>query len=184
MKKFWTIPLSLVLCSLFLLISGCGDFADVKENPSTAQASPVAKNIPTFSAKTISGAPVTNEIFAAKKITIVNIWGTFCPPCIAEMPELGEMARALPDDAQIIGLVCDATEDSPQQIQKAIQITQEAGADFVNIVPDAALLKFMENVEAVPTTIFVNSKGEVVGKAVIGADVEGYKDELKKLLNQ
>ena len=41
----------------------------------------------------------------------------------------------------------------------------------------------MENVEAVPTTIFINSKGEVIGEAIIGANVKGYKDELEKLLN-
>ncbi|MBQ7453573.1 MAG: TlpA family protein disulfide reductase [Selenomonadaceae bacterium] len=165
-----------------ILFSGCGDNSATGDNsPSVAQASPVAKNVPNFSAKTINGETVTNEIFAAKKITVVNIWGTFCPPCIGEMPELGEMARTLPADAQIIGLVCDASENSAQ-IQKALQITKEAGANFVNIVPDEQLMKFIENVEAVPTTIFVNSKGEVVGTAVIGANVEAYKDELKKLL--
>ena len=159
------------ICAACLLMTGCGDEAHVHETSSTAQASPVAKNIPNF----------TNEIFAAKKISVVNIWGTFCPPCIGEMPELGEMARNLPADAQLIGLVCDASEESAQ-IQKAIQITQEAKANFVNIIPDAQLMHFMENVEAVPTTIFVNSKGEVVGKAIIGADVEAYKNELEKLL--
>ncbi|MBQ3451778.1 MAG: TlpA family protein disulfide reductase [Selenomonadaceae bacterium] len=150
---------------------------------SVVQASPVAKNIPNFSAKTIKGEVVTNEIFAAKKITVVNIWGTFCPPCIGEMPEMGEFARSMPADAQLIGLICDASEGS-QQMKKALQITQEAHADFVNIIPDEQLLKFMEGVEAVPTTIFVNSKGEVVGEAIIGANVEAYKDELKKLLKQ
>ena len=112
----------------------------------------------------------------------MNIWGTFCPPCIAEMPELGEMARTLPQDAQIIGLVCDAKENSVQ-VQRAQEILQEANAGFVNIIPDEQLMKFMENVEAVPTTIFINSNGEVVGKAIIGANVKGYKDELEKLLN-
>ena len=87
----------------------------------------------------------------------------------------------MPADAQIIGLVCDASENSTQ-VQRAQKITQQAGADFVNIIPDAQLMKFMENVEAVPTTIFVNSKGEVVGKAIIGADLKGYKNELEKLL--
>ena len=164
------------------MFSGCiDDSADVNDSSKAAQASPVAKNVPNFSAKTIKGETVTNEIFAAKKITMVNIWGTFCPPCIAEMPELGEMARSMPADAQLIGLICDASDGS-QQIQKALQITKEAGADFVNIIPDEQLMNFMENVEAVPTTIFVNSKGEVVGKAVIGADLDAYKDELKKLL--
>ncbi len=171
-----------LLLLMILMVSGCSDDSAADDNsPQSAQASPVAKTVPNFSAKTITGETVTNEIFASKKITVVNIWGTFCPPCIAEMPELGEMARNLPPDAQIIGLVIDATENSPQ-IQKAVQITQEAKADFVNVVPDENLLKFMDGVEAVPTTIFVNGKGEVVGKAIIGANVEGYKDELEKLL--
>lgn len=166
-----------------ILITGCGgNSADNSKPIETAQASPVAKTVPTFNAKTISGEPVSNEIFAAKKITVVNIWGTFCPPCIAEMPDLGEMARTLPADAQIIGIVCDATADTPDRIQKAQEITRKANADFVNIVPDEKLLRFLENVDAVPTTIFVNSKGEVVGKAIIGADVKGYKDELANLL--
>lgn len=171
------------LLMMTLLFSGCtSDSADDSGDSSkAAQASPVAKNVPEFSTKTIDGETVTNEIFAAKKITVVNIWGTFCPPCIAEMPDLAEMARNLPDDAQLIGLVCDASENS-MQVQRAQEITQQAGADFVNIVPDEQLLKFMSDVEAVPTTIFVNSKGEVVGKAIIGADVKGYKAELEKLL--
>ena len=172
------------ICAVVLLMSGCGgDSAETnKITPNIAQASPVASVVPNFTAKTIAGETVTNKIFAAKKITVVNIWGTFCPPCIAEMPELGEMARTLPADAQVIGLICDASEDSDHQIQKALKITKEANADFVNIVPDVQLLKFMENVEAVPTTIFVNSKGEVVGEAIIGANVKAYKDELEKLL--
>ena len=173
------------LLTAAFLFSGCTDdsAATYDNSTKTAQASSVAKTVPNVSAKTIKGEPVTKEIFAAKKITVVNIWGTFCPPCIAEMPELGEMARSMPAGAQIIGLVCDASEQS-QQIQKALQITKEAGADFVNIVPDENLMKFMENVEAVPTTIFVNSRGEVVGKAVIGANVGEYKSELARLLNE
>ena len=177
-RKIFT---AIFMCAAILL-SGCFDSADKDDFPNNAQASPVAKNIPHFTAKTIDGESVTEEIFAAKKITVVNIWGTFCPPCIAEMPELGEMARTLPQDAQVIGLICDATENSVQ-IQRAQEILQEANADFVNIIPDAQLMKFMENVEAVPTTIFINSTGEVVGKAIIGANVKGYKDELEKLLN-
>jgi len=180
LKKFF----SVLLISAAFLIGGCqDDSAEVNDNPSSAQASPVASNIPTFTTTTVTGETVTNEIFAAKKITIVNIWGTFCPPCIAEMPELGEMARNLPADAQIIGLVCDASENSVQ-IQRAQKILQEANADFVNIIPNEQLIKFTENVEAVPTTIFINSKGEVVGTAIIGANVEGYKDELQKLLKK
>ena len=180
MKKFFA-----ALCAATMLMTGCGagnDAAqDTADTLTVAQASPVEKNIPHFTATTIDGDTVTDEIFAAKKITVVNIWGTFCPPCIAEMPELGEMARTLPDDAQIVGLVCDATENSPQ-IQAAQKIVREADANFVNIVPDENLTKFISGVEVVPTTIFINGNGEVVGKVILGADLAGYKDELEKLL--
>ena len=167
-----------------LMMTGCGDeSAEINEEPSAAQASPVAKNVPNFTATTVDGRQVTEKIFAEKKITMVNIWGTFCPPCIGEMPELGEMARSLPADAQIIGIVCDATEGSAE-IQKAREILQKANANFVNIVLNKQVAKFIEGVEAVPTTVFVNSRGEVVGKTILGADVNGYKSEIEKLLQQ
>ena len=166
MKKIFAVT----LLSMIILFAGC--------NGSSADDN---KILPTFNSKTISGNSVSNEIFAAKKITVVNIWGTFCPPCIAEMPDLGDMARTLPANAQIVGIVCDAEENSPQ-IKKAQEIVRKANADFVNIVPDKNLQKFLENIDAVPTTIFVNSNGKIVGKAIIGADVQGYKDELAKLL--
>ena len=167
-------------CAAAILLTGCtDDSADLNEGGKVVQA--MTKNLPTFNAKNLDGAPVTNEIFASKKITVVNIWGTFCPPCIGEMPALGEMARNMPADAQLIGLVCDAEDDSAQ-IQDAKKILRDANANFVNIVPDAALMNFLNDVDAVPTTIFVNSKGEIVGQKIVGADVDGYKDELAKLL--
>lgn len=182
MKKFF---IAILTVALTIFVTGCGsDVADSNSDASNAQTSPVAKNVPSFTATTVDGRQVTEKIFADKKITMVNIWGTFCPPCIAEMPELGEMARELPADAQIIGLICDASSENAPQVQTARDILKDANADFVNIIPDAQLMKFMESVEAVPTTIFVNGKGEVVGKAIIGADVEGYKNELEKLLKQ
>lgn len=178
-KKFFA-----ALTIAALLVTGCGDdSADLDSDVQSSQSSPVAANVPNFTATTIDGEQVTNEIFAAKKITMVNIWGTFCPPCIGEMPDLGEMARSLPADAQIIGLVCDAAPGSPE-IQKALKIVDEAGVDFVNIVPDGQLTKFIANVEVVPTTVFVNSKGEVVGKTILGADMKSYQSELKRLLNE
>ena len=163
-----------------IFMTGCGDDAENfnEDNQKVAQA--MAKTLPTFNATDLDGKPVTNAIFASKAITMVNIWGTFCPPCKAEMPELGEMARNNFDDVQLIGIVCDA-EAGSEQVQDAKKILRDANADFVNIVPDAQLQKFLNDVDAVPTTIFVNSKGEIIGKVIVGADVAGYKDELHRL---
>lgn len=177
-KKFF----AAILLGTMVFLTGCGDNSADNSAINNAQASPVAKNMPIFKSVTVNDEPVTNKIFSSKKITVVNIWGTFCPPCIAEMPALAEMARTLPDNAQIIGIVCDISVETPEKISDARKILQKANVGFVNIVPDQQLQTFMANVEVVPTTIFVNSTGAVVGNVILGADVKGYKNELEKLL--
>ena len=34
-----------------------------------------------------------SKIFAEHSLTMVNVWATFCQPCIGELPELGEAFR-------------------------------------------------------------------------------------------
>ena len=46
-----------------------------------------------FSAKDIDGKNVSEKVFADSKITMVNVWGTFCGPCIREMPDLGVLNK-------------------------------------------------------------------------------------------
>ena len=63
--------------------------ASAKEG-STASAGTEAgkEKFPSFETTDTKGNKVTEKIFADKEITMVNVWGTFCGPCINEMPEL------------------------------------------------------------------------------------------------
>ncbi len=162
-----------------LIFSGCMD----EEIESSAAVQTTAEKFPAFATANLSGENVTDNIFAQKKITVVNIWGTFCPPCIDEMPELGEWAKNMPADAQLIGIVCDVQgNDDAQTIQAAMQILSDSNANFVNLVPDAEIMQYLQNVQAVPTTIFVDSQGNLIGEPVIGADVESYKMRVEEFL--
>ena len=163
----------LLLVSIAVL-AGCGT-EEVSSSPQQA--------FPAFSTKDLNGNVVTQEIFARKKLTVVNVWGTFCPPCIGEMPELGAWAREMPADVQIIGLICDVEgEQDVEHLALARKITSEAHADFVNIYPDEALFERLSSVEAVPTTFFVDSNGQVIGEPIVGADVEGYRSAVERYL--
>lgn len=141
--------------------------------------------IPVFSAKDLSGNSVDNSIFTGKKLTMINFWGTFCGPCIDEMPDLGKLGKALPEGAALIGVVIDA--DSEENIQLAKEILSTASADFINIVPDDAINLYASAIQGVPTTIFVDQKGNQVGSALVGSrDQQAYLDELNarlKLVN-
>ena len=174
---------SLIMVVVAMLFLSAGCFAEKNASTSTSEAVADANRFPDFTTVDIEGNSVTQDIFKDKKVTVINIWGTFCPPCIGEMPELGQWAREMPADAQIIGLVCDVSDKNDKKtINKAQKITAEANVKFVNIIPNSDIMKYLEQVEAVPTTIFVNSKGEIIGEMVVGANVPKYKELLKRYL--
>ena len=162
-----------------LIFTGCLD-EDVSSSPVEQT---VTGQFPQFATSNLNGESVANNLFAQKKITVVNIWGTFCGPCIGEMPELGEWARNMPEGAQLIGIVCDVRGNNDSQtIAEANNILSQANANFVNLIPDKSLSKYLETVEAVPTTLFVDSQGNIIGDPVVGADVDSYKERVEQYL--
>ena len=90
MRAFWQAGGILVLAAGVFLV-GCG-FGVAEQPMAKVAAQQGQEDFPSFRAVDLQGNEVTKEIFAQKKITVVNIWGTFCPPCIGEMPELGDWA--------------------------------------------------------------------------------------------
>lgn len=130
--------------------------------------------MPSFSAKDLDGNEVTEEIFGEKDLTVVNVWGTFCGPCIEEMPELGQWAESMPENVQLVGLIVDIDEEDQEGHDLAAEITEKAGAGFMQIIANQDFSGMLETVAGVPTTYFVNKDREIVGK-VMGAYVEKYK---------
>ena len=111
--------LGLVLgCALLLLAGACGTGQDEAAGAIGAGSSQGSeresedgsqeKIFGEFETVTLTGEPVTQEIFGEAKLTMVNIWATYCGPCIQEMPELAELAREYEDrGVQIVGLLSD-----------------------------------------------------------------------------
>ena len=135
-----------------------------------------------FTTNDIDGNEVTESIFANKDLTVVNIWGTFCGPCINEMPELGAWEKELPDNVQIVGLIVDiSSTDDETQIAAAKQITEKADVGFVNLIGgNGAFDELIGSIVGVPTTIFVDKSGNIVGEIIVGADVDRYKSFVNK----
>ncbi len=148
-----------------------------------------------FTSTDLDGNEITDAVFADKDVTILNVWATFCGPCIEEMPELAALAEELPDNAQVIGVVIDTPpaddEDgaagnlwggSAENIDLARQICSETGVKYTNILASESVSKVCEGVEAVPTTFILDRSGKTVCKPFLGADVEGYKNAVEDYL--
>lgn len=161
------------------------DAADSKNNEVQSNALDEFKvygKFAEFTTNDIDGNEVTESIFANKDLTVVNIWGTFCGPCINEMPELGAWEKELTDNVQIVGLIVDiSSTDNETQITAAKQITEKADVGFVNLIGDnGAFDELISSIVGVPTTIFVDKSGNIVGEIIVGADVDRYKSFVNK----
>ena len=160
-----------------------GNEAEREEETSAAETG-FPSQMPSFTAKDLDGNTVTEDIFGEKDLTVVNIWGTFCSPCVAEMPELGEWAASMPDNVQIVGLIADISGDEDTKHHDlAVAITEKAGAQFTHIIANADFEPVMRWVVGVPTTLCVDKEGNLVGEPSVGAYVDGYKTFVEEYLN-
>jgi len=130
-----------------------------------------------FETTDLHGNPVTNEIFAGKDLTVLNVWGTYCNPCIEEMPDLASWSAEMPENVQLIGVVCDlASLDDASTLETANAICEATGADcYPSLVANETLMPLLSSVVGVPTTFFVDGEGKLVGNPIVGANVPGCK---------
>ena len=134
-----------------------------------------AGSFSSFRASTLEGAPVDERLFSDYKLTMINVWATFCGPCLNEMPELGELSKNYASKGvQIVGVVIDAAESdgsiSQSQVELARQLVERTGASYTHLLPSADLLSAgLSGVSSVPTTFFVDAKGNLVGESYVGA---------------
>ncbi len=179
---------SLILLLALLMLSGCGNSAGTTPNtdssaPSSNQTDDTQSNDSaasessddsaetfqlTFTAKDLDGNEVDQSVFANAKLTMMNIWATFCGPCINEMPELGELAAEGGTDYQIIGVCADlnGTED---MLEDAKEIVSQTKANYLHLQPTEDLYPVLTASSSVPVTFFFDSEGKLVGKGILGA---------------
>ena len=66
-----------------------------------------------FNSIDLDGNEISSELYSNNKITMVNIWGTFCGPCIREMPDLAKLNQEYKSKGvEIIGIPIDIADDS------------------------------------------------------------------------
>lgn len=151
---------------------------------STASAGTEAgkEKFPSFETTDTKGNKVTEKIFADKDITMVNVWGTFCGPCINEMPELQKIYESLPKNANLIGIVADVPEGMKDGVDNANYIEKQTGVKYTNLTLSDSLSSFAKRFYAVPSTIFVDKNGNIIGELVMGADIDAYVRNLQNVL--
>lgn len=125
-----------------------------------------------FTTQNLDGEDVDQTIIQGNKVTMVNVWATFCYPCLSEMPDLGKLAADYADKGfGIVGVVTDVNPGDEEMIGEAADIVADTGAAYPHLILSESLINAMlRDVQYVPTTYFVDENGACIAKAVVGSN--------------
>lgn len=185
MKKIIAVMLTL-LCVMFAFASCGNDGNDTTDTTEQISTQPTGSTFPRgdeifkgIKSVDLDGNKVSDKIFKGKKLTMVNVWGTFCSPCIGEIPDLQTLSEEYADkDFQIIGIVCDIkNSEDAEKIQTAKDICKETGVKYVSLVPSESLDEaLLDSIVSVPATFFLDEDGKQIDRNYIGSkSLDGWK---------
>ncbi len=163
--------------------SDTSESADSKKDDESKSADSKKKDVsfPEFSAKTVEGEEINNDVFKNSKLTVVNVWGSWCGPCVQEIPELQKLSENMKDkNVNVIGIA----QDAGSNFQEVKEVLDKSKVTYQNIIPSGTTEDFVMSLQAFPTTFFVDSEGKIVYAIQGSKNLEGFTQIVDDLLSK
>ena len=174
MKKTLILVLCLVLAggifAGYSLTAGSSPAVATEESatPAPAEATPLA--VPAdydpdfrFETEDVYGDAWNEAAFAQAKLTMINFWEPWCGPCVNEMAGLQKLYEDYQEQGfQILGVYSDFSYE-----QEMWQVLAQTRVLYPTLKYVSAFDQFQTGY--VPTTIFVDEAGHVLGEPYIGS---------------
>lgn len=121
------------------------------------------------------------DLFKDNKITMVNVWGTWCVNCVNEMGALAELHKRMQEKGcGIVGV--EYERDSLENVvDTARKVFEDNGATYPNVWMPSDNPIFAQ-VNGYPFTLFVDSEGKIITCPIRGAAVKYYEPTFEQLL--
>ncbi|WP_210490387.1 TlpA family protein disulfide reductase [Rufibacter aurantiacus] len=130
-----------------------------------------------FQLTTLDGKVVSFESLKGK-VVFLNIWATWCPPCVAEMPSIQSLYEKVGSD-KIAFVMLSVDQAGLPKVQKHIQ---KKGYTFPVFLPASPLPQEFDS-PSIPSTFILSPEGKIVSKQIGMAeyDTQEMRDFLVKL---
>lgn len=125
-------------------------------------------------------------LMAARKITLINLWASWCEPCKAEFPDLMKLrSQYLPSGLQVLFVSADSKSDRPE----AERFLDSVHIDFETYVAAGAPEQLGIGLDprwqgAVPSTFLFSSEGKLIDSWQGAAEFEDFEEKVRPLLEQ
>ena len=135
------------------------------------------------------GKTYTEKVFSDYDLTLVNIFTTWCSPCVKEIPELQELYKEMKEKGVgVAGVVLDTTDEKGNQDEEAVKkagiLQEKTKAEYPFLIPDTTMMNGrLQGISAFPETFFVDKDGNIVGDTYTGSHtLDEWKEIVEKEL--
>ena len=136
----------------------------------------VGMQAPDFTLRTPTGERFNLHEQRGKPV-FLNFWGTWCPPCVAEMPDMQKLQNTMADSIQIVGIDVD---DSRSQV---LRFVMQYGYTWTFVLDLTKDVVRTYEVSAYPTSLFLNAKGVIVRKFVGTQNYETFLEATRQAID-
>jgi peroxiredoxin len=118
------------------------------------------KQLPDVTIRTLDGKNERIKAYTDQQVTVISFWATWCSPCKRELDAMVELYPAWKEKYQIELLAIST--DNPRQLAKVRPMVAAQGWPYIILTDASAALKNALNFQAIPHTIIVDKKGNIV----------------------
>lgn len=132
----------------------------------------------TFSTTDRDGKPWDESVFRGYTLTMLNFWEPWCGPCVREMPGLQKLAEKYAEQGfQILGIYSTGGMEEDVDI-----VLRDTGVQYPVLHYTKDFSAFLSGY--VPTTVFVDGEGHIVGgRLYVGSrSFEGWETLIVEML--
>lgn len=155
---------AVILIAMILIGIGVIVLLQVKDSPYGLAKMPQTKKgvaAPNFTFPDLDGKMVSLSDLRGQ-IVFLNIWATWCPPCIEEMPSMEKLYEVMRnDDFQILAVSIDASG------QRAVKpFAEKHKLSFPILTDTKGTIRALYQTTGVPETIIIDKDGIVIEKII------------------
>ncbi len=158
LANFFLVPTLLA----FVVIGLYACSSEQKESPKVENIDDSSK--PKFTLKSLDNTNVSLSDYRGK-VVLVNIWATWCMPCVHEIPDLVKLRKTYKNKGfEVLGMVVQSPENMVQKMVKKLNI------DYPVLWGSSEAVAELGTIRAIPRTFILDANGNIV------EDVEGMQD--------
>ena len=138
------------------------------------------RRAPDFTVIDTAGNQVNlSDLIVNEQPIVVNFWASWCPPCKEEMPDFENVYQDLGDEVQF--MMVSVVDGRRETIESATQFVAEGGFTFPVYFDTEQEGARAYGIQAIPTTIFIDSNGNIVHEILGKIDEETLRKGIDSL---